>query len=48
MAVSPSPIRRGTKEELTLMFLESVTAEMMRRSRAVPNIWSIARVTVVI
>jgi hypothetical protein len=29
MAVSPSPVRRGTREELTLMFLESVTFEIV-------------------
>ena len=46
MAVRPRPMRRGTREELTFMFLPSVTALMMRRRRAVPSIWSMASVTV--
>jgi hypothetical protein len=45
MEVRPSPMNKGTSEELTPMFLGSVTAEMMRSRRAVPSIWSIARVT---
>ena len=39
-------MRRGTREEVTRMFLGSVTAQMMRRRRAVPNIWSMASVSV--
>ena len=37
----------GMRLEMIFMFSSSVTARMMRRSRAVPSIWSIARLTVV-
>ena len=47
MAVSPSPMVRGTRLLWIFMFLSSVTARMMMSSMAVPSIWSMARLTVV-
>ena len=47
MAVSPSPIVRGTRLLSIFMFFLSVTARMMMSSMAVPSIWSKARLKVV-
>ena len=45
MAVRPRPMVRGTMLLWIFMFFLSVTERMMINSMAVPNIWSIARVS---
>ena len=47
MAVSPSPIVRGTRLLSIFMFFLSVTARMIMSSMAVPSTWSMARLKVV-
>merc|ERR1719186_57072 len=47
IAVSPSPMVRGTRLLWIFMLLSSVTARMTMSSMAVPSIWSMARLTVV-
>ena len=46
MALRPSPMRSGTRLEVIFMLSSSVTARMMMRRRAVPRIWSMARLRV--